>query len=120
MKKTKSASRSSAPKSKTSPKTVDEYFARIPDPARSTLTKVRTAVRSAAPPDAVETISYGIPAVKHKKVLVWFAAFSDHCSLFPTAAVIDAFQDELKSYVISKGTIRISTRGVSSEQISGA
>ncbi len=107
MKKAKSVGRSSATKkSKTPPKTVDEYFARMPEPARSTLSKVRAAVRSAAPADAVETISYGIPAVKHGKVLVWFAAFSDHCSLFPTAAVIDMFSADLKSYTISKGTIQ--------------
>jgi uncharacterized protein YdhG (YjbR/CyaY superfamily) len=38
-------------------------------------------------------------------VLVWFAAFSNHCSLFPTAAVIEAFKDELKGFSTSKGTI---------------
>jgi uncharacterized protein YdhG (YjbR/CyaY superfamily) len=46
-----------------------------------------------------------MPAFKHKGVLVWFAAFSNHCSLFPTAAVIEAFQDELKSFSTSKGTV---------------
>jgi uncharacterized protein YdhG (YjbR/CyaY superfamily) len=39
-------------------------------------------------------------------VLVWFAAFSHHCSLFPTASVIEAFKNELKGFVISKGTIQ--------------
>ena len=51
-------------------------------------------------------ISYGIPAFKHKKVLVWYAAFSKHCSLFPTASVIEAFKDDLKGFIISKGTIQ--------------
>jgi uncharacterized protein YdhG (YjbR/CyaY superfamily) len=64
------------------------------------------AVRSAVPATATETISYGMPAFKHKRVLVWFAAFSDHCSFFPTASVIDTFKDELKGFSISKGTIR--------------
>ena len=36
---------------------------------------------------------------------MWFAAFSNHCSLFPTAAVIDAFKNELKGFSTSKGTI---------------
>jgi len=40
---------------------------------------------------------------------VWFAAFSKHCSLFPTAAVIEAFKDELKSFSTSKGTIHFPT-----------
>lgn len=57
------------------------------------------------PAETTEVISYGIPAFKHKKVLVWYAGFSDHCSLFPTAAVIDQLKDELKVYRRSKGTI---------------
>jgi len=109
VKKVKSAGRSSAAKVKSAPKNVDEYLAHVPEPARSTLSKVRAAIRSAAPAEATETISYGIPAFKHKKVLVWFAAFSNHCSLFPTAAVIDEFKDELKGFLTSKGTIQFPT-----------
>ena len=88
------------------PKTVDEYLAGVPPPARGTLDKMRMAIRSAVPPEAAEVISYGIPAFKDKRVLVWFATFSNHCSLFPTASVIGAFKDELKAYTISKGTIQ--------------
>jgi uncharacterized protein YdhG (YjbR/CyaY superfamily) len=66
---------------------------------------MREAIRSTVPAEATETISYAIPAFKHKKVLVWYAAFADHCSLFPTAAVIEAFKKELKGYSMSKGTI---------------
>ncbi len=58
------------------------------------------------PADATEVISYGMPAFKHNGVLVWFAAFSNHCSLFPTASVIEAFKSELKGFSISKGTIQ--------------
>jgi uncharacterized protein YdhG (YjbR/CyaY superfamily) len=50
-----------------------------------------------------------MPAFKHNGVLVWFAAFSNHCSLFPTASVIEAFKDELKGFSTSKGTIHFST-----------
>jgi|SRR5580704_2278840 uncharacterized protein YdhG (YjbR/CyaY superfamily) len=109
MKKAKSGSRRSAAKASGGPKNVDEYLARIPEPARSTLGKIRAAIRSAAPAEATETISYGIPAFKYKGVLVWFAAFSDHCSLFPTGAVIEAFKNELTSYSTSKGTIQFPT-----------
>ena len=66
---------------------------------------MRAAIRSAVPREATETISYRIPAFKHHRILVWFAAFSDHCSLFPTAAVIEAFKKELKGFSTSKGTI---------------
>jgi uncharacterized protein YdhG (YjbR/CyaY superfamily) len=91
------------------PKTVDEYFAAVPQPARGTLQKVRAAIRSAVPADTTEVLSYGIPAFRHKQVLVWYATFAEHCSFFPTAAVIAAFRDDLKGYTLSKGTIQFPT-----------
>jgi uncharacterized protein YdhG (YjbR/CyaY superfamily) len=109
MKRSNSRKHRSASKSKIVPKDVDEYLAGIPEPARSTFNKMRAAIRSAVPPQAIEVISYRIPAFKDKTVLVWFAAFSKHCSLFPTAAVIEAFKDELKGFSTSKGTIHFPT-----------
>jgi len=109
MKKVKLASRASAAKRSGAPKDVDEYLARVPEPARSTLNKIRAVIRSAAPPETTETISYGIPAFKYKGVLVWYAAFSDHCSLFPTAAVIEMFKKDLQGFVTSKGTLQFPT-----------
>ena len=96
-------------RSRTTAKTVDEYLAGVPEPARTTLNKIRAAIRSAAPTEATETISYGIPAIKYNGILVWFAAFSDHCSLFPTASVIQKFKSDLKRYSTSKGTIQFPT-----------
>jgi uncharacterized protein YdhG (YjbR/CyaY superfamily) len=105
MRKSKSGNRRSATKGKAAPKSVDEYLAGVPEPARSRLNTMRATIRSAVPRGTSEIISYRMPAFKHKRVLVWFAAFSDHCSLFPTAAVIDAFKKELKGLTTSKGTI---------------
>jgi uncharacterized protein YdhG (YjbR/CyaY superfamily) len=109
MKKVRSGDRNSAAKGRGAPKNVDEYLAGVPEPALTTLNKIRAAIRSAVPPEATETISYQIPAFKYKGVLVWYAAFSDHCSLFPTAAVIEAFKKELKGFATSKGTIQFPT-----------
>jgi uncharacterized protein YdhG (YjbR/CyaY superfamily) len=109
MKKAKLGSRTSEATGKGAPTSIDEYLAGVPEPARTTLNKVRAAIRSAAPPEATEIISYRIPAFKYKGVLVWFAAFSNHCSFFPTAAVIEEFKNELKAYSISKGTIQFPT-----------
>ena len=94
-----------SPEKKPAPQTVEEYFAAVPEPARSALTQIREAIRSVVPPEAIEIISYKIPAFKHKKVLVWYAAFANHCSLFPTAALIDTFKDELKDFSTAKGTV---------------
>jgi uncharacterized protein YdhG (YjbR/CyaY superfamily) len=115
----KKSSRSPAAKSKSAPKksvaksvgpaaapqTVDEYFDRLSAPALRALHQIRGAIRSVVPPESIEIISYRMPAFRHKKVLVWYAAFANHCSLFPTAAVIEAFKDELKGFSTSKGTI---------------
>jgi uncharacterized protein YdhG (YjbR/CyaY superfamily) len=109
MRKVNSSNRRPSPKSKIAPQNVNEYLAGIPEPARSVFKAMRAAIRSAVPPQAVEIISYRIPAFKDKVVLVWFAAFSNHCSLFPTAAVIEAFKDELKGFSTSKGTIHFPT-----------
>lgn len=87
-------------------RTVDDYLAAVPQPARTTLEKVRAAIRAVVPAETSEVLSYKIPAFKHKEVLIWYAAFSDHCSLFPTAAVIEKFKDELQPFRKSKGTIQ--------------
>jgi uncharacterized protein YdhG (YjbR/CyaY superfamily) len=92
--------------SRAKPKTVDEYLAQTAEPARGTLNKIRAAIRAVVPTETEEVISYGIPAFKWKKVVVWYAVFSDHCSIFPTASVIDMFKDELTGHRISKGTIQ--------------
>ncbi|HTA48597.1 MAG TPA: DUF1801 domain-containing protein [Verrucomicrobiae bacterium] len=88
------------------PRTVDEYLERVPEPARATLNKVRAVIRSVAPSEATEGISYGIPTFKYKGMLASFAAFSDHCSLFPGAGPTIEFKNELKNFQTSKGTIR--------------
>lgn len=105
MNKANPGDRGAATKGQRPPRTVDEYLARVPEPARTTLEKIRAAIQSAAPREATETISYRIPAFKYKGILVWFAAFSNHCSLFPTASVVKAFKNELKDCAVSKGSI---------------
>jgi uncharacterized protein YdhG (YjbR/CyaY superfamily) len=111
MEKTKSGKRRSIakPKLSASPKSIDDYLAGVPQPARGTLQKVRAAIRSAVPPGATETISYKIPAFKHDEIIIWFAAFANHCSIFPTGRIIDKFKNELKPFTISKGTIQFPT-----------
>jgi len=88
-------------------KTPDEYLANIPEPAQSTLKHVRAVIKSVVPKETTEAISYGIPMFKFNGMLVGYAAFKKHCSLFPTGSgVLDRFERELKGYRTSKGTIQ--------------
>src|SRR6185503_8457371 len=88
---------------------VEDYLAKVPSEPRATLEKLRKTIKAAAP-KAVEVISYGIPTFKlNGRMLVSYAAFKEHCSFFPGSAPIKAHEDELKSYVTSKGTIRFPT-----------
>ena len=106
MKKTDANGRS---KKKTRPQTIDAYLAMVTPEARATLARLRTIIRSAAP-KATEQISYGMPMFRHHRMLVAFAAFTNHCSLFPMSRkVMVKFQKELQPYETSAGTIRFPT-----------
>ncbi len=86
---------------------VDAYLAKVPEPARTTLEKLRATIRAAAPKEATECLSYGIPTFRYKGGLVSYAAFKKHCSFFPLqASLIDEMKDELKNYRTSKGTLQ--------------
>jgi len=94
-------------KGNAAPKTVGEYLAGVPEPARSALNRIRATIRSAAPAEATEVISYRIPMFKYKGMVMGFAAFSNHCSLFPgSLSAMKGLENELKAFPTSKGTIR--------------
>ena len=86
---------------------VDDYLAQLPPDQRAALEHLRTRIRAAAP-DATEAISYGMPAFKQDgRGLVGYAAFKNHCSLFPmSSAVIAEHAEALEAFATSKGTIR--------------
>ncbi len=91
---------------KTAPaKNVNAYLAALPKDQRAALQKLRKIIKAAAP-RAVEVISYRMPIYKHCGMLVGFAAFKNHCSLFVMSlAVAEAHRRELKPYGNAKGTI---------------
>ena len=94
------------PATKALPKTIDEYLARLPTDQRAALTKVRRAIKAAAP-GVTEAISYQLPTFKlDGRPLVYFGAAKAHCALYGMSAGRQAFAPELKSFDMSKGTIR--------------
>ena len=86
--------------------TVEEYLNVVPGDKLLVLKKLRQTIRSVVP-KAEEYISYGMPTFKYNGPLVSYAAFKEHCSLFPWGgSVIKKFADELGSFKTSKGTIQ--------------
>ena len=78
-------------------KAVEAYLAQVPEPARTTLSKVRAMIRAAAPKEATEGISYGMPAFHYKGPLVGYKASAKHCALYPmSGATVDAHRKELE------------------------
>ena len=86
-------------------KDVDQYIAVQPVAIQERLEKLRQTIKAAAP-DAQEVISYNMPAYKLNGMLLYFAAHTNHIGLYPMAAGIEAFKDELTKYETSKGTVQ--------------
>jgi uncharacterized protein YdhG (YjbR/CyaY superfamily) len=89
------------------PASVEEYLAALPEVPRAALEKLRMTIRAAAP-EATETISYQMPTFKDQgRFLVSYAAYKDHCSIYPASqAVQEALGEELEPYLSGKATIR--------------
>lgn len=87
------------------PATVDAYFAMQDEYTLPHLNEIRSIIREALP-GAEEVISYGMPAFKQGKVLVYYAANKQHLGYYPTSSPMEVFADELSKYKTSKGAIQ--------------
>lgn len=87
--------------------TVEEYLEQVPEPQRTTLEKMRGLIRAAAPKEATEGLSYGMPAFFHNGALVCYAAFKNHCSFFPMSGrLVEEFAADVEKYKTSTGTVQ--------------
>jgi uncharacterized protein YdhG (YjbR/CyaY superfamily) len=88
------------------PLTIEEYIAGYPADIQGRLRKLKAAVQKAAP-DAIEKISYGMPAFTYSgMMLLYFAAHKNHIGLYPLTTAIEAFKEELLPYKTAKGSIQ--------------
>src|SRR5688572_4166848 len=86
--------------------TIDQYIGRFPKEVQALLQTFRRTIQAEAP-DAVEAISYQMPAFKlHGKNLVYFAAAKNHIGFYPTPSAVAAFEKELSGYKTAKGSIQ--------------
>jgi uncharacterized protein YdhG (YjbR/CyaY superfamily) len=94
-----------AGRGRTRAKTIDEYIDRSAPEVQPILRRIRTTVAKAVP-DATETISYGIPAFKCRRIVVYFAAFKGHIGLYPPARGDAALEKAVAPYANEKGNLR--------------
>lgn len=86
---------------------IEEYISIFPKDIQKILQQIRAAIKKAAP-NSVEVISYGMPAFKMNKVLVYFAVCKNHIGFYPTSNPIKVFNKVLASYKTSIGAIQFS------------
>ena len=85
---------------------MDEYIKTFPQDVQITLEKIRQTIRKVAP-DAVEAISYQMPAFKlNGRYLVYFAAWKNHIGFYPMPSGTKAFKKELSPYKAAKGSVQ--------------
>lgn len=87
------------------PENIDDYISGFPPEIQKILQQIRATIKKAAP-QATETISYSMPAVKLNEVLVFFAAHAQHIGFYPTPSGMDAFKKELSVYKGAKGSVQ--------------
>ena len=85
---------------------VEAYLATLPAEQRTALERLRGQLARLLP-DAVETISYGIPTFKLGDLaVVWYAGWKAHCSIYPlTDSFLADHADAVKGYRRTKGSI---------------
>jgi len=85
--------------------TVEGYIAAFPANVQTRLQQIRKTIKAAAP-KAEELISYGIAGYKYKGILIYFAGFKNHVSVYPAPRAAEPFKKELASYEGGKGTVQ--------------
>ena len=84
---------------------IDEYHSSFPADIQKILDQLRQIIKQSAP-KATETISYGMPAFRQNKILVYYAVHKEHIGFYPTPNPIVHFRQELEKYNTSKGAIQ--------------
>lgn len=85
---------------------VEKYIAEFPEEVQKKLNELRESILELAP-NAKERICMRMPTYDlNGKWLVHFAAFTKHIGFYPQPEGIVAFEDKLKEYKTTKGTIQ--------------
>jgi uncharacterized protein YdhG (YjbR/CyaY superfamily) len=85
---------------------VAAYIDAAPEPARSRLRALANVVRAEAP-EAIERLAYGLATWHQRENLLHLGGFAHHVGIYPGAAAIEAFAEDLAVFKTSKGAIRV-------------
>lgn len=88
---------------------IDSYIAAQSKEAQIRLDEIRQLLKETVP-EGKECISYNMPAIRTKKVLVYYAACRHHIGFYPTPGPIEAFKEELVPYKTSRGAVQFPYR----------
>ncbi|QQS65343.1 DUF1801 domain-containing protein [Candidatus Saccharibacteria bacterium] len=85
---------------------VSQYIAMFPRDTQSRLNAIRSIIIDHAP-DAIESISYGMPVYKlNKKPLIYFAGYQNHIGIYATPNGHEEFTKEFSKYKQGKGSVQ--------------
>lgn len=87
------------------PTTIDDYIEQYSEDVQQVLVKIRETIKASAP-NAIERISYQMPAFYLNGYLVGFAVHTHHIGFYPTPSGLEAFKEELSGYKSSKGAVQ--------------
>lgn len=84
---------------------VSEYLAAAAPEARPVLEQIRAIVKDVAPA-AEECISYQMPAFRHGRIFIYFAAFKNHIGIYPPVKGDMDLEADLLPYRGPKGNLK--------------
>ena len=87
------------------PKTIDEYIQLFSKETQVVLEEIRQTIKQEAP-EAMEVISYKMPAFKYHGMLVYFAAYKNHIGFYALPSGNEEFIKELSGYKTGKGSVQ--------------
>lgn len=88
-------------------KTVDNCLSALPGKQKELMQSIRKTIKIVAP-EAIELLSYNMPAFKvHGRILLYYAAHKAHIGFYPgDSKTIEVFKEELVKFNTSKGTVQ--------------
>ena len=84
---------------------IDQYIASAAPAVRPILNEIRCVAKRAVP-QAQETISYKLPALKLERPFFYFAAFKNHVGVYPPVKDNASLKKQLAPYSNEKGNLK--------------